>query len=220
MPIRPVKRDLGTAFHEAGHAVSAIGLGLEVEHVGIARGGHSGLTMYARRFTVDVSDGRAAPELTPWEERLLRSRAVSIACGPEAERRFGRPAGVGAGSDRRHIAEILKGLGYAGEEIGLSMRILASQARRLVDGDWHAITAVALALFERYELRGREVRAIAADPDIAISSETARQFGYSQLSVDGLLSRPRPCRLYVLKPHPPEPGQHQRRLEDVAPGSA
>lgn len=144
-----------TAYHEAGHAVAAVVLGLDVElativstvepwghlrgHVVVTVPGRRDLDYYVRRATMT------------W-------------CGPLAEHRH-----LGAGvedigdEDCRQIFAYgdLSALGLG--EAGAFAQWTRTRAMSVLGGHWPAISAAAAALLERDTLTGDEVRQLVAE---------------------------------------------------------
>jgi hypothetical protein len=210
---RAVKTELSTAFHEAGHAVSALELGQAIRYADIVpneEANRLGVVVYTDRGPNLLKQISLGHMPTPAEERFLRQLALSTACGHEAERQYrnGKASLGGATSDRHRIVGYLSAIGYDDVEIGHYAKILASQARALVARRWDAITAVALALFERRKLYAREIRAIVYDVEVTpILAETEALLERMGLSPDKLRTRPAPhVRLQFPLPAPvPEP---------------
>jgi ATP-dependent Zn protease len=145
------------AYHEAGHAVVAYRLGIEVEHVTIVPDHDSrGHFVHADLF--------CAPGCGSDRANLERAIKISLA-GPLAQarllrrldrRRGGRQDYDCASGLARYLA------GSAGER-----EFLRYQERRthaLVDHFWNEIELVAQALIERDQLSGAEVKDIIEAP--------------------------------------------------------
>lgn len=165
--------DVEVAFHEAGHAVVGVLLGLPLLDVKIERNEKS--LGQARFDTVDPSKWLA--------------EALMIAAGPEAWMRLtGCSVPSGHDSDRDNIREIFE-LRVAEIErsgamlvIGLEERIRRAlkQSASLVDQYWPWIDAVAYQLHERTYLTGFDVKQLRKPPRtpsqaLAIGSTTTRR---------------------------------------------
>jgi ATP-dependent Zn protease len=142
------------AFHEAGHAVVAYRLGVEVEYVTI-------VPDHFARAHVALGDlfwahGRGS-------DRANLERAIKIdLAGPLAEvRALGRRRGGRTDYERASgLARYLAGA--AGEREFL--RHMERRIRALIECYWSEIERVAAALLERDELRGAEVKDVIEAP--------------------------------------------------------
>lgn len=153
------------AYHEAGHAVSALVLGLRVEHVrlGPLRHGGQGAVVQLRAprwFVVDFERWRRVRRLTPTRRRYIRAHIVNSLAGRAAECRhliaYGRePSRSFVGSydwDAVLRASFMAGKGR------WRPSSLRREAERLIRENWDRVAAVAEALLERRMLSGAELR--------------------------------------------------------------
>jgi hypothetical protein len=155
-----------TCYHEAGHAVVAYRLGIDVDYVSIIE------TDDHRR--VDPAGYPATDDLGPEEaasERALAEDHITVSwAGTLAETRLAASSGMGGGSG--HETEAVRVLTSSdleeivelGDRIATSHRAfdaliewLRVRASDLLDRYWHEVDAVAMALSRRLELTGAEV---------------------------------------------------------------
>lgn len=155
-----------TAYHEAGHAVIALYLGIGLGRHGVSirpdedTHGHVGLR---RGF-------RGNPE-TQNSDRVrlgLERRAMVSLAGHEAQRQF-RSSSVRrhhASQDRANAADCLSFNVGSSEELTAYLHLLQIRVRQIVKLPhiWAQITAVAAALIEKRQLTPTEVRQIISSP--------------------------------------------------------
>src|SRR5262245_24767907 len=170
---------VGTAYHEAGHAVIDLRIGLPVHSVDIRRksgdlGGCQGVDpdqavieeiaslLMARAQERPVSPSEITPAAHEWMDKMIRSQLA----GPLAEMRFrGRPpqgAELVAASDDRENMQRLADVRWSDAERADRLREADAEVANLIwDPDiWSAITAVAKALPEHEFLTGEQVEAV------------------------------------------------------------
>jgi ATP-dependent Zn protease len=152
--MRPQER---TAYHEAGHAVVAYHLGVEVQYVTIVPDHFSaGHFVYGDLFS--------APGLGSDRANLERAIKICLA-GPLAQARFHRPSY--RRRNGRQDYDCATGLarylaGSDGEREFL--RYQERQTRNLIDHYWNDIGRVARALLEYDHLSGTAVKKIIEAP--------------------------------------------------------
>ncbi len=145
--------ELATAFHEAGHAVTAYACGRESIGVTIMRRGE-----ITGGFQLVEADGADAV----WTE------AVTCFGGLHAETRHrGEENTVGARSDfvrARELLEELRERDGRFDDVELERLVIAasSQAAELVEENWDAVEALAAALVVRKNIPGGEADDIIA----------------------------------------------------------
>lgn len=157
-----------SAYHEAGHAVAAVHVGLRFIEVTIRPGSDSyGKVVFPSVGAMDWSRWATPTELVaiegnegvPLETPMawLEARFLVSWAGPIAEERFtGEWDAEGASEDMEALATFLP----LGPDPFPDAR---EAARAVVDTRWTEIEAVAAGLLERGRLSGDEVRAIVAE---------------------------------------------------------
>jgi ATP-dependent Zn protease len=165
-----------TAYHEAGHAVVSVDVGLSVKYVAIHLDlveGNAGVCQGGK------SPSWAQPEIdaTGRTRRWIEQVIMVLLAGGEAERRFvGRRNHKGASSDYQKAVDIGSYICNGDmEETQAYLAWLAVRTRNLLAREdiWAAVKAVALALLVRSELSGREVKRIIQDSYNALLSVPA-----------------------------------------------
>jgi hypothetical protein len=165
-----------TAFHEAGHAVTAAVLGLETEKVSIepsaddagchklADAEYERVSSAERVFAQLEMPGFDGCRFEAKEEadQLLRRHMMVVQAGEEAQRRA-VPASfrhhhVRAGDHGRIIDLALRLTGGNSDAVEALDQDIRSETKRLLDEHWRAVEAVAEALLERRTLSGAEVQ--------------------------------------------------------------
>jgi hypothetical protein len=174
-----------TAYHEAGHAVVALKLGLSIRYVSIRPGEDF---LGACELLPPERGLGPQPELTDdpaswlargaWEEESERCEAeeavfheshiVSMLAGWAAEHRLARERRRDAvpwtdprfALDRKQLAALALALYGSGDAASAQLEAKLGPARRLVKQQWPGIRRVAEALLERERLVEIEVRAL------------------------------------------------------------
>jgi hypothetical protein len=157
-------KDAATAYHEAGHAVVAWCLDLDLGSATIVPDGDSaGHVMIEPE---EPSTCAAAVQGGPWHPyRLLLEKRVMVLQAGEVAQRRSNPRSVRRGhsqDDFKRCVDILRI--YAPDEekrdVGSHYRLLCNWTAHLIEQHWHLVEAVAKALLERRELSGPQIRAV------------------------------------------------------------
>ncbi len=137
-----------TAYHEAGHAVAALALGRQVDHVSVLPG---------RDFLGTCEFKKAV--FRPSEDWLEREILISLA-GLAAEARLtGEYAHDAAGRDLQYVRRLA--VQRAGERRAerLERRLLAKVEHLLAqEGNWRGVELIAAELLRCGEISGRTAR--------------------------------------------------------------
>lgn len=145
-----------TAYHEAGHAVARLALGLSLGRVSIVSDAESnGHCVYAlsRTFHPDLANGQRM-------EAAVHRHIVAALAGESAEYVLrGRHNWGGASHDRRVAADLAAYVSGDGEEEAALLKWLDIKARNLVRGRWRAVEAVAALLLDTKEASRAQVTA-------------------------------------------------------------
>src|SRR4029079_8788244 len=143
------------AFHEAGHAVAAVVLGVDITGVTVRQGeDYAGIAFLC-------AEGADRIGTTPERREKLRHEARATLCGTWAERLTGaRPTRFSWESDYWLAIEALACMD--GRRVLKDFGAEWVAARRFVQGHKRAIAAVAHALMEQRHLTGEQVREIVA----------------------------------------------------------
>jgi hypothetical protein len=152
------------AYHEAGHAVAAIEVGVEIgqEGVSIVPGeGFSGLTHLLLKIS-------SRPDFKPADEDRLGAEKLAIAslAGHAAQRKY-RPSSVRSDhgqSDRKNVVDLMSRFAPRDRGRDVYLKWLRIRAEELVanDATWTKIEAVAKALVERDRLSAEEAKEVAS----------------------------------------------------------
>ena len=147
-----------TAFHEAGHVVAAIVLGLPLRRATITPEGQSlGHVLHQRAgkwFRPDLV-------LIRLVQVRVEHHAISSLAGRAAERLLtGRWNHVGARTDYDQALDILSFICSSPEQLSLYFRLMDLRARALVDLCRVQIERIAAGLLEQKTLREPELRAL------------------------------------------------------------
>jgi ATP-dependent Zn protease len=164
---RDRQRRVRTAYHEAGHAVAALMLGLPLEEVSITMDGEHGLVggTHCRprlaHLDPDTHWGRVSPE----DAGQLRA-AIMVSCaGPLAEARCtGRFTWRCGEGDRETAMEYARYMRHDPAAFQAYLDAIFRQTAELINATrtWPLVEAVAQALLERGRLDGPEARQIVA----------------------------------------------------------
>ena len=143
------------AYHEAGHAVVAIGLGAKVKSVSIA--GKS----------VSIAGGGGITDVRYGRGEMREERAILIMlAGPYAQRRYAprsswrgdSHAGFRSGYDFDNVTGLIFERHGKGKLAETYWRYMEARAEELVEQNWKYIGQVAEALLQRETLTGEEMR--------------------------------------------------------------
>ena len=134
-----------TAHHEAGHAVVALTLGLEVQRIAIA----------------PCCDKKYAGECTSVGTDDFPHIACCLA-GLVAQRRFDVTASDGTAGDKAIIRQILSNrYGRCVAELDEPIvRAAQAEAERIIAGRWFEVEVLAGKLIEKFELEQEEIREV------------------------------------------------------------
>ncbi len=145
------------AYHEAGHAVVAHALGVEVEGVSIVQDeGNLGHTTTPRPDNVDSSDEEASADL---EKHLITGVA-----GAASEELFTEELSELPGKDMAGVAKLLMGLEDAGAPVQADSEEALDEAKSILRENWSSVQALAEALLEHEELDREGVLAVIGEP--------------------------------------------------------
>jgi ATP-dependent Zn protease len=136
------------AYHEAGHAVVAHALGVEVEGVSIVQyEGSMGHTTTPLPENADSSDEEASADL---EKHLITGVA-----GAASEELLTEELSELPGKDMAGVAKLLIGLEYTGAPVQADSEEALDKAKSILHDNWGSVRALAEALLKHEEL-GRE----------------------------------------------------------------
>ena len=163
------KRRDAIAYHEAGHAVVALALGMVVEtilavdHADQEIDGEKGNRHHKtplHQKILDCTD--KAEEHRLLNEYLAHETVISLA-GEEAQRRLDSRATKGARGDMNQIhARFDKIDGITQKDREQFIRIARRDARKFVEEGWPANERIAAALIERGRLSKEEIERLAS----------------------------------------------------------
>ena len=169
---KQIKQSLATAYHEAGHAVMHLQLGLPLRRASIIPNKQKGSLGHVHGGSISTWMVSLAEIDDAWEYPRIISRALREICaskaGHIAERRATKKTNhEGAEGDRSgaSIWLFLLAPELATQECIALDRWLELRTTRLVKNHWSAIKLVAEALLTRRSLTGAEVRQIVASRD-------------------------------------------------------
>jgi hypothetical protein len=155
---RSERRELATAFHEAGHAVVAYRLRYAPRSATIiAEADYAGQVAHPNvlrgiNLEIDGSD----------QARLRAERLIKICLAGPAAQRHHRPTSFRrwqAQSDYDLAADLALHVTGGGESATMFLRWLEVVTKDLVTGSWPQIEAVAAALMQHKRLTGTQVKA-------------------------------------------------------------
>lgn len=165
MPAVPDPDDLvGTAYHEAGHAVAACVLGVAIAIVALGPERHAeedSVSGYIR-FGPRPNDLALTPEDPPTLELIEQHVIIDHAGWPAQERATGVKAGIGRIYDETRSHEVLSRLIPDETERRAFLARAEARALQIVTEHWPAVEAVAKALLLQRRLSGDQVQAIFA----------------------------------------------------------
>lgn len=150
------RKNLATAYHEAGHAFADWHFGFKVKRATIVpKDGYAGYVVSKSRLHF-----RSLAYTNPSGARIgrLHERIVSLLAGCAAQRRY-RPSSIRSwhgSSDRKGVVDLVFGL-HAENEAPHVFRYLTLKAENLVKRYWFVIEHLAGELFKRKTMTGDEV---------------------------------------------------------------
>ena len=153
-----------TAFHEAGHAVAMIAVGIPFHYVTIESDEEFFGRVHVGYHPMFLNVGRRV------YARDLRAYITSLYAGPIAETKFSsQPAG---GDDEAQAGYLLYQMyGPRAETHGGALR---AQARRLVTAHWQDIVCIAQALLRERDLQFARVEQLLTPGPAAVIGPTQR----------------------------------------------
>jgi ATP-dependent Zn protease len=136
------------AYHEAGHAVAAHALGVEVEGVSIMHyEGSTGHTITPLPENFDSSDEEA--------DAVLEKHLITGVAGAASEELLTEELSELSGKDLEGVAKLLMGLEDAGAPVQADSEEALDKAKSILRDNWDSVRALAEALLKHEEL-GRE----------------------------------------------------------------
>lgn len=167
------KREWDTAYHEAGHAVAAISLGLSI--------GRNGVTVVPDKIKQTLGTSHVLSQLrerpdvpvSPRTHVQIENRAVMDMAGDVAEKKFRPRRYYGGQTDLLHASDLLSCISEANDITEARLKVAILRAQSLVGRRWREITALANALVERKTLTAKQVReviSLATNGDASISA--------------------------------------------------
>jgi len=145
------------AYHEAGHAVVAYALGVEVEGVPIVQDqGSSGHTTTPRPDNVVSSDEEARADL---EKHLITGVA-----GAASEELLTEELSELPGKDMAGVAKLLMDLEDAVGPVQADSEEALDEAKSILRDNWDIVQALVEALLEHEELDREDVLAVLGKP--------------------------------------------------------
>lgn len=146
------------AHHQAGHAVAALSLRLNLRAALRLRGGED---FERHHWVPPPSWGRLPVGRTDATREVVERRVICCLAGPEAERRFSGNAGAGVErKDRERAEELVALLATGSWEREGYVSWLEARAVMLVRAEWQSIRRVARALLEDGELTAGRLRQV------------------------------------------------------------
>lgn len=169
-----------TAYHEAGHAVAHIRLGIPFRRVTIKEDGDSLGRVSGYGLGRKVFERTQAGVPTAQDRDRLEKEIICILSGPFAERRFTRKWNhAKASADHENVSMYALKLCGSEREANAYVRWLEIHTKDLLDASfiWNSVKSVAQALLERETLGAEDVRRIYLDTSATalakIGSKTA-----------------------------------------------
>jgi ATP-dependent Zn protease len=146
-----------TAYHQAGHAVVAVVLGLKIGRRGVTivpdngRGtlGYANITVQLRERPDGATSARTRARIEAW--------AVAHLAGDVAERKFNGRRRLGGHSDLLRAFDLLEYISTSVEQFDARLRVAYVGARDLIEDNWPSVQAVAEELLSKKTLSADEV---------------------------------------------------------------
>jgi ATP-dependent Zn protease len=174
---RSRRKHESTAYHEAGHAVAAVVLGLKIGKRGVSiipdkENDTLGTTHVLRQLRENPECARSAG--MQWR---LERQAITCFAGDAAERKFNGGRRFGGRQDYQRTAGLLAHVATSWEQHDARIEVARLGARDLVEANWSSIQAVAEELLRRKTLNAADLKAIVLRCDEELNSELDRTIG-------------------------------------------
>jgi hypothetical protein len=153
-----MKRDSGTAYHEAGHAIIAWSFGFRVKQASIVSDGSSA----GRIFHEKIVRGRYPDDIKPSVRDRFEKLAMISLAGLEAQRMH-KGASVRsyhASSDHQVVADCALRLGGSEQAANLYIKLLLLWTRARLKNFWPEVEMLARQLLVKGSLTETDIRRI------------------------------------------------------------
>jgi hypothetical protein len=155
---------IGTAYHEAGHAVVNVVLRLSFTYASIVPDEEEGSLghVHGARMSKNLVERIICGTLTLRDREHLESRIISLLAGPESERRYlgDEAAEAGAALDYRNALTYGERISCEPDELSAYMEWLRLRAVNLlrIPWNWLAVERVAAELLKHKVVRSKRIR--------------------------------------------------------------